>query len=310
MEENQNVSKNGWKRIVRKKWFFPAVYLTFAAVLLTGVLWYQNLDNQLPEASDEPNSGVDDDQIFGDPNEFEQDADPVVSQQEVVKMPVAEENQAEIVTKFYDHSADSADQEKALVLFDNKYYQSTGVDIASSDGESFEITASLSGTVTEVKEDPLLGHVIKIDHENDLQTYYASVQDVLVEAGAEVKQGDAIASAGRNLFGQASGVHVHFELRKDGVAINPEDYFNQSVAEVSVPTTEENTSETTEEENTSETPDENANPDASTEEEDASSENEVDDEEGTDEEEEDSDEGAEEDSVEPNTESSAAMANA
>ncbi|MDL4842472.1 M23 family metallopeptidase [Aquibacillus rhizosphaerae] len=243
-------SKKNEKKIVNRKWFFPALYLTLAALLLSAVLWYQNLDNQIPEANEEPQSQLENDESFGNPSEFDKDSDPVVSQQEIVKMPVAEENQTEIVTKFYDYEAGSEDQEKALVLYDNKYYQSDGVDFASADGENFDVTASLSGTVTEVKEDPLLGNLIKIDHGNDISTYYASLENVLVESGAEVKQGDAIASAGRNLFGQVSGTHVHFQLRKNGEPVNPEDYFNQSMSDVTVSKVEEDSDQSNQETST------------------------------------------------------------
>ncbi|WP_186576599.1 M23 family metallopeptidase [Aquibacillus kalidii] len=233
MEENKNVSKNGWRRVFGKRWFFPAVYLTMAALLLTGVLWYQNLDNQVPQASDETEQDLD---LSGQSmKDFEQDAAEVVNQQEVIKMPVAEDLQTEIVTKFFDYDADSADQEKALVLYDNKYYQSNGLDIASADDKAFDVMASLSGTVTEVKEDPILGNVVKLQHENDLETYYASLGEVMVDQGAKVKQGDTIGTAGRNIYGQASGTHVHFELRKAGEPVNPESYFNQPLNDVKAP---------------------------------------------------------------------------
>ncbi|SDK14751.1 M23 family metallopeptidase [Sediminibacillus albus] len=228
-EENKNVSKNGWKRIFRKKWFFPALYLTMAALLLTGVLWYQNLDTP-DQALDNNEPQVDN--ISENPFDMGEEAEPVVEQQEVIKMPVQEEDQAEIVTKFYDYSADSEDQEKALVLYNNKYYQSTGVDIASPEGESFDVTASLSGEVIEVKEDPLLGNVVKLSHQNDVTTYYASLDKVSVEAGSKVQQGDVIGTAGKNLFGQASGTHVHFELRQGENPVNPEEFFNRQLNEL------------------------------------------------------------------------------
>ncbi|WP_226036316.1 M23 family metallopeptidase [Aquibacillus saliphilus] len=243
-EENENVPKKGWRRILGKKWFFPAVYLTIAALLLTGVLWYQNLDNQVPEATEESETELDSDFITGNnPVGFDEDSEAVMEQQEVLKMPVSEESQSEIVTKFYDYNADSEDQLQALVLYNNKYYQSKGVDVASADGEAFDVTAALSGTVIEVKEDPLLGNVIKMEHQNDITTYYASLEEVLVEVDAEVKQGDVIGSAGQNLFGQASGTHVHFEVRKQDEPVNPENYFNQPVSQVEAPNKSEDNTE-------------------------------------------------------------------
>src|SRR5699024_3207916 len=71
-----------------------------------------------------------------------------------------------------------------------------------------------------------------VSHENDVMTYYASLNEVEVKADSEVKQGDAIGTAGKNLFGKDSGTHVHFELRKDGKEVDPESFFNQPVSEL------------------------------------------------------------------------------
>ncbi|SDM53984.1 M23 family metallopeptidase [Sediminibacillus halophilus] len=303
-EENKNVSKNGWKRIFRKKWFFPALYLTMAALLLTGVLWYQSLDT--PEQAENDSEM---DSISENPFDMGEDAEPVLEQQEVIKMPVQEEAQAEIVTKFYDYSADSEDQEKALVLYNNKYYQSTGVDIAAAEGESFDVTASLSGEVVEVKEDPLLGNVVKLSHENDVTTYYASLEEVAVEAGTKVQQGDVIGTAGKNLFGQASGTHVHFELRQGDTPVNPESYFNQQLNELKAESSEEKQNQKDDTQDNDATADEetNSDQDASTEEGTKS------DEEKTDSEQDQGnvdDSGSTEESSAGDRESSAAMANA
>ncbi|MBP1971687.1 stage II sporulation protein Q [Virgibacillus natechei] len=247
-EENKGAS-NKWSRIFRKKWFFPAVYLTVAALLLSVVVWYQNLDNQMPDAMDEQEEQESEDYV---PTLDDEDAEPVVDQQENIEMPVVDQDQAEIVTKFYDYNAEQEDQENALVLYNNRFYQSTGLDIASADAETFDVVASLSGTVTEVKEDPLLGNVVSMSHDNDVMTYYASLGEVEVQAGADVEQGDLIGTAGNNLFGQDNGTHVHFELRKDGNEVNPESFFNQPVASLDSVTEEESEaseeSEATEEE--------------------------------------------------------------
>lgn len=226
-EENNNASKNNWRRIFRKKWFFPAVYLTIAAILLAVVIWYQNLDNQLPEMGE--TEDLTEDYI---PNLHDEDAEAVMDQQENVLMPVSDEEQAEIVTKFFDYNSDEENQKNALILYNNRYYQSTGIDIKFADDEAFDVVASLTGTVTEVKEDPLLGNVVVLSHDNDITTYYASLGEVNVEPEDEVSQGDVIGTAGKNLFGKDNGTHVHFELRKDDTEVNPETYFNQPVSKL------------------------------------------------------------------------------
>ncbi|WP_077298001.1 M23 family metallopeptidase [Virgibacillus pantothenticus] len=230
-EENKGTSKNKWSRIFRKKWFFPAVYLTIAAVLLSVVVWYQNIDNQVPDAQEETDEFI--------PAEHGERAEPVLEQQETIQMPVTNPEEAEIVTKFYDYNAEQEEQEQALVLYNNKYYESDGVNIASASGESFDVVAALSGEVTEVKEDPLLGNVVVLTHEDDVTTYYASLEEVNVKPGSEVKQGDTLGIAGKSVFGKDSGTHVYFELRKNDNEVNPEAYFNQPVSSLSKVTEEE-----------------------------------------------------------------------
>ncbi|WP_047983762.1 M23 family metallopeptidase [Ornithinibacillus californiensis] len=266
MKEENKAPKKGANSIFRKKWFFPAVYLTIAALLLAVVVWYQNLDNQLPSAGD--------DQELSDnytPSPHDQDAEPVMDSSEVIKMPVADQEQAEIVTKFFDYDASAEDQESALILSNNRYYQSTGVDIVYPNGEAFDVLASLSGTVTEVKEDPLLGNVVILSHENGVSTYYASLGEISVQAGDEVKQGDVIATAGENIFGKNNGTHLHFEIRKDEEVFNPEEFFNQPVSKLESVESEDvseeqDTSSITSEEVNSENADEETNDEDSTEE--------------------------------------------
>lgn len=243
MKEENNAPKNKWSQIFRKKWFFPAVYLTIAALLLSAVVWYQNTGNETPDAQE---SEMTDDY---NPSEFDEDAEAVLDQQEDIQMPVEDQDQTEIVTKFYDYSADQDEQEAGLVLYNNRYYQSTGVDIVAEDDEPFDVVASLSGTVSEVKEDPLLGNVVVVSHEDDVATYYASLEDIDVKADTTVKQGDTIGTAGKNLFGKDSGTHLHFELRKDGQEVNPETFFNQPFSKLEGVDVEEEKAENKEESN-------------------------------------------------------------
>lgn len=228
MKENfTNESKKKWTRIFKKKWFFPALYIMIAAFLLTAVVWYQNIESKLIEGLDDNEQSDSYSQ-----NPFDEEAESVLQQQEIIKMPVHDEVQTEIVTKFYDYNAEQEDQEKGLTLYNNRYYQSTGIDIASSDGDAFDVVASLSGTVTEVKEDPLLGNVVVMSHGENISTYYASLGEVEVETGAKIKQGDKIGTAGKNLFSEESGTHVHFEIRKADVEVNPEDFFNEPLSKI------------------------------------------------------------------------------
>ncbi|MCP3027592.1 peptidoglycan DD-metalloendopeptidase family protein [Halobacillus sp. A5] len=222
------MTKLKFKRLMRKKWLYPALYLAVAALVLVGVFWYQQSSNDVADQLNEGNQAEDD--VFV--NEDGEEAVPVTGQDENLEMPVTSDLEAAIVTKYFDYEAADDEQESALVLYNNKYYQSKGIDVATSEGEAFDVTAALSGTVTEVKEDPLYGNVVELTHDNDVTTVYSSLGEVAIQSGDEVKQGDVLGQSGQNSFGQESGVHVHFEVRKDGEPVNPETFFGQAVSTI------------------------------------------------------------------------------
>jgi len=228
-EENKFGPKKSWTRIFRKRWFFPSVYLMLAALLISAVVWYQNSGEEevVVEDWEEQEESEDYTPV---PNEDDETAEPVMADPEVLELPVANPDETEIVTKFFDYNADESDQVNALIHYNNRYYQSTGIDIAQGDGETFDVLASISGTVAEVKEDPLLGNVVVIDHGDDVKTFYASLGEVHVEVEDSVSQGDVIGTAGKSNFGKDNGTHVHFEVRKGDTAVNPEELVSQPLA--------------------------------------------------------------------------------
>ena len=88
----------------------------------------------------------------------------------------------------------------------------------------------MSGTVKNVNDDALLGHVVTIEHADGVETVYQALTDVQVEVGDKVKQGDKIGNAGRSLLNEEAGIHTHFEIRKDGIPVNPLEYFKKSLS--------------------------------------------------------------------------------
>ncbi|MFT9600691.1 peptidoglycan DD-metalloendopeptidase family protein [Mesobacillus sp.] len=218
---SQDKSKNSF---FKKRWVYPTVYIASAAIILTGVLWYQNsgtdkLDQSEYKATDMPGKKMND-----------QPAVEVNRSMENFVMPVVNEDDAVIQMQFYDNDGDAAEQEAALVFYDNTYHPNTGLDIASKDGKEFDVIASLSGTVTNVMEDAVLGNVIEIEHDKGIVTQYQSVKDYQVKVGDQVEQGQVIAKSGTSLINEKAGNHVHFEIRKDNVPVNPHEYFNKPLS--------------------------------------------------------------------------------
>jgi stage II sporulation protein Q len=214
------------KRFFKKRWVFPAIYIASAALILTAVLWYQN--SSTDKATDKYDYNASD--VPGE--DFKEPAVEVNRAMENILLPIAskERDNAVVQKKFYDDSAAPEDQEAALVVYKNQYHPNTGIDITLNEGQAFEVVSALSGTVTKVQEDALLGNVIEIEHDENIVTRYQSVKDMAVNVGDQVKQGQAIATAGQSLFNEEAGVHVHFEIRKDGIPVNPESYLDKPLS--------------------------------------------------------------------------------
>lgn len=96
----------------------------------------------------------------------------------------------------------------------------TGLDIATSTGTP--VVAAASGTVTFSGWKGSYGYLMVITHSNGVQTYYGHCSKLYYQAGATVSQGQTIAAVGST--GNSTGPHLHFEIRVNGVAYNPQNY--------------------------------------------------------------------------------------
>jgi len=92
-----------------------------------------------------------------------------------------------------------------------------GVDIKAPKGTP--VHAAASGTVAFSGRQSSYGRVIKIDHPNGLRTVYAHNSSNFVSAGQRVKAGAVIGAVGQT--GRATTNHLHFEVRRQGVARDP-----------------------------------------------------------------------------------------
>ena len=71
------------------------------------------------------------------------------------------------------------------------------------------------------------GNCVRIDHGNGYSTLYAHLDKVYVKLGDEVKQGQDIGYMGNT--GNSYGAHLHFEVRKDNVRIDPTEYIDKDL---------------------------------------------------------------------------------
>lgn len=96
-----------------------------------------------------------------------------------------------------------------------------GIDLAGAKGSN--IFAAHQGRVIYVgHEFTDYGNIVMIESDNGWASFYAHCQKILVREGETIKKGQTIALMGET--GNARGVHLHFELRRNKVPVDPLKY--------------------------------------------------------------------------------------
>lgn len=203
------------KDFFMKRRALPAIYLACAILLISSLMFYEVMK---PDEKEDAT-------VFNEPAESVNGS----GEPEKMMMPAVEEAVAK--TAFYDEKAELGDQEDALVVFNDTYYESTGVDYVLENGKTFAVSAPLSGTVTDVREDAFLGNYIEIDHGNGAISTFQSITDIQVKKNDTVSQGQKIGKAGRSILNESAGIHVHYEMTKDGELLNPSALYGKAVSE-------------------------------------------------------------------------------
>lgn len=96
-----------------------------------------------------------------------------------------------------------------------------GIDFAASQGEA--VYSCKGGTVSFVlRNDAVFGNYIIIAHQNGLTSVYAHLSRILVRKGETVGAGQKIGEVGQTGF--VTGPHLHFEIRQNGTAADPDEF--------------------------------------------------------------------------------------
>jgi len=103
-----------------------------------------------------------------------------------------------------------------------------GVDLAAPTGTPVYATAD--GMIDRADYSRSYGLVIYVDHGADLETRYAHLSKLAVAEGERVRKGDLIGYVGST--GRSTGPHLHYEVRVDGVAVNPIPYMVETETQV------------------------------------------------------------------------------
>jgi murein DD-endopeptidase MepM/ murein hydrolase activator NlpD len=104
----------------------------------------------------------------------------------------------------------------------------TGIDLAAPTGTPVYATAD--GIVSRADWYSSYGLYISVEHGASMQTRYAHLSRLAVAAGDSVKKGDLIGYVGST--GRSTGPHLHYEVRVEGLAVNPIPYMVESEAQL------------------------------------------------------------------------------
>ena len=99
-----------------------------------------------------------------------------------------------------------------------------GLDIAIPIGTW--IRAAGAGVVLDVGEDPIYGNFVTLDHGDGLVTLYGHADRTFVNRGQQIRRNQVIALSGNS--GRSTAPHLHFEVRRDGEALDPASFVNPS----------------------------------------------------------------------------------
>ena len=133
-----------------------------------------------------------------------------------------------VIKTYYDVNASAEEQLKSIFYYENTYMQNKGIDYQ---GETeFEVIAILDGEVTNIRNEGESGKAVEITHRNGITSSYQSLQEIRVNKGDIVSQGQVIGISGENELEKDLGNHLHLEIYENGQSIDPNLYLNKEIS--------------------------------------------------------------------------------
>lgn len=208
------------------KYRIPVIFSLALVLFMGGLLLAENMMRNINEENNTPAA-----------------TSPIVKKEEEQTLPTGVENTAEevlalpvsedvtIVRHYYRKDDESERQQSSVDYFEGVYRPSVGIDF-KQDELTFEVLAAVSGTIKEVKTDPLFGKCISLEGSNGMSLIYQSLSNIKVSEGDVVKQGQPIAASGNNVYESELGKHLHFVLEVEGKTYDPESNFQKKTSEL------------------------------------------------------------------------------
>ena len=207
------------KKLRLKRYVIPYLYVVLFATVMTGAFLITKSMKKSEPATPDYNYVS---------NIVTSDVVPTISEAKKLIKPYTDEK-VTVGKSFYDYKAEASNQEKSITYYDGSYIQNSGIDYVLD--QTFDVVAVLDGTVTNVKQDDILGTIVEIKYDNNYVTTYQSLSDVTVKKDDIVTQGQVIGKSGTNKLDKDMGNHLHFELYTNGQVVDPNLYIDKEIKE-------------------------------------------------------------------------------
>lgn len=174
-----------------------------------------------PIPSGDTNNGPDDPVIT--PPDSNKPDDPVVTPPGGNDTPITKEFILSSPLDEYTLGEVFSDSELVYHLTQKHWATHNGVDFMAA--ANSEVKCMFDGEVKSVESDSYNGTVVVIAHQDGYETVYKYLDNVDLQAGAKIAQGDVIGKVSDSALEEvANGPHLHLELFKDGVRVDPMEY--------------------------------------------------------------------------------------
>ena len=205
------------KRTKLKKYVLPTTLMTFGLIAVITAVLLTRINNSI-----ESNEYL----TYVSGTIISQDI-AVINTTKRIIFPYTEQ-EVKVGKNYYDFKGTAESQENSIIYHEDTYIQNSGVDFVYD--KTFDVISILEGTVTNVKEDEVLGKIVEVTHNNDYISVYQSLTEVNVKKGDTISQGQRIGKSGNNQLDKELGNHLHFELYIDGQVVNPLDYLDKEIS--------------------------------------------------------------------------------
>lgn len=202
------------KKLKLRKYVMPSVVIAISCVsVLAAALLIPTSENVLSKLNYVSNTIISQEKA-------------VINTTQKVIYPYTDQS-VQVGKSYYDYKSTAEEQENSLHYYENTYIQNSGIDFVYE--EKFNVVSILEGTVTNVKEDSVLGNIVEVTHSNDYISVYQSLSEIKVSKGDVISQGQVIGVSGTNEIDKDLGNHLHFEMYIGGYNVNPINYLDKEI---------------------------------------------------------------------------------